>query len=135
MSKIIDLPLEESERLRHNRFMLCKGCVGTFRCPFCYHLADEDDISTISDDHIPPEAHDPEARGSDDMPSRDERPEATVRYVADYHDDGIWCILDDGANCTLMGQTASTTYNRPEVMPEFLFLGIDAELALLATFS
>ena len=57
-----------------------------------------------------------------------------VRYVADPHDDGIWCILDDGANCTLMGQTLHD-YNRPETMPEFLFLGIDAELELLATFS
>ena len=97
MSDIIDLPLEESEKLPRSKFILCKKCVGIFRCPFCNHLAEEDDVSTISDDYIPPEARDSRARGSDDIPPRDERPEAMVRYVADPHDDGIWCILDDGA--------------------------------------
>ena len=101
--------------------------------PFLQPLAEEDDVSTISDDYIPPEARDSGARGSDDIPPRDERPEAMVRYVADPHDDGIWCIIDDGANCSLMGHTAYGLL--PENVPDFLFLGIDAELELFATFS
>ena len=52
-------------------------------------------------------------------------------YIADpYKDDGIWCISDEGAN-----SNPTMLYSRPEAMPEFLFLGIDAELELLATFS
>ena len=90
MSKIIDLSLEEGEKLPRSKFILCKTCIGIFRCPFCNHLSDEDDVSTISDDYPLPETHDSGARGSDDI---------------------------------------------PEEVPEFLFLGIDTELELLATFS
>ena len=63
--------------------------------------------------------------------TRDTQQNGMLMYIADpYEDDDIWCISDEGAKSNPM-----MLYSRPEAMPEFLFLGIDAELELLATFS
>ena len=49
VSSIIDNKLGW-ENLPHSRFVICKKCLGKFRCPFCRHLAVETDVLAITDD-------------------------------------------------------------------------------------
>ena len=53
ISKMIDLQsAEDWRKLRRSRFMLCKECVGKFKCLFCSHLAVKTDVFAISDDDL-----------------------------------------------------------------------------------
>ena len=38
------------EKIPHSRFVLCKRCLGVFRCPVCKHLAVKTDVLPMSDD-------------------------------------------------------------------------------------